>query len=161
MPRRTRSMLVDNTIGKIYTNVSETSGATAANIIAGTALKSSTIQPIKSTTGAVTCVVANNLSGGGIAFATAGLLTRVTLSAVTAPKGQSIIVLLKTGSASYTSLTQVASVQLGTLATTATTTTAPFPINIAAGQYLYFDISQVGTGSPGAGLTIRVDYYLG
>jgi hypothetical protein len=154
-------VLVDNTIGKIYTNVSQTSGATAANIIAGTALKSATIQPIRSTTGPVSCTVAINLSGGGIAFATAGLLTRVTLSAVTAPTGKSIIVLLKTGAAAYTSLTTVASVQLGTNATTATANTAPFPINIAAGQYLYFDISQVGTVSPGAGLTIRVDYYLG
>ena len=159
--RRLRSILVDNTIGKIYTNVADTTSVTPVNLIAGSVLKTvSKPQPIMSSN----IIKANNLGLAGIGpFASVGLITLVTLTAATAPTGLGLVsnggdvsIVLKQGT------TYSTSVIVGTYSLLATFRNTPTvaSISLAVGDYIYVDIIKVGDKTPGKGLTVQLGYYL-
>ena len=154
MARRTRSILVDNTLGKIFTNTDVVTTTDASKLIAGTKIQSSTISASSKTT----AIVAKNIGTGvGIPFANNGLITNVTLSATSACAGQSIIVAIKVGS-TYNTSTTATTVSLPVNSYSASTAAS---VSVQAGQNVYLDITQVGTTKPGVGLSVRLDYYTG
>jgi len=158
MPRRTRSLLIDASLGKIFAGAADSSSATAANLIGGSTLKS---------------IQRNYFTGNTLAKVTNDVATRTTFPAnaiITAvkvmvntapgsyqPTGSSIIVRLKTG-LTYETSTSVGNVSLPALTTSATTATS---IVVVAGHTLYWDIIQVGSTRPGIGLSITPFYYIG
>lgn len=154
MPRRSRSILVDTTIGKIFTNVQSVSAADASNLIAGTQTKRGGFSSPKTQTTRLT----SNLGGkSGFYFPVSGVVTEVSLTSVIAPKGAAVQVNLKRGT-TYESSTIVGTYTLAELTTSSTTSTA---ITVSAGDNFYVDIVSVGTTVPGSGLEVRFKYYLG
>jgi len=151
MPLRTRSLLMDNTIGKIYTNVGATSEVNSSKLIAGTALKSYVLSSKAATR------VASNLSGTGFPFSSNGLIQTLTLSVSTAPVGASIIVALKKGTAYANSTTS----GTANIASGQKTGNTSISLNVSAGEFIFFDVTQVGSTSSGNKLSIRLDYFLG
>ena len=153
---RTRSMLIDSSLGKIFTNVDTITNASAANLIAGSVVKTTTIPQ---GTGTTACKIALNI-GSGISFRVKALLILATAIVKVAPKGQSLIVTVKKGSTGYATATIQTTIIIapGTL----TATTGDISISIDAGDYLYFDVTQVGTSAgAGTGLSVTYSYYLG
>lgn len=163
MTRRIRSMLLDVGLGKIFTGAIASSSATAANLIAG-----STIKSIQRNFGssATTAKVTSNVVTSTL-FSSNALITSVLVKINTSgvgsgaayyqPAGSSIIVTLKTG-LTYATSTSVGTVSLPALTTSATTVTS---ISIVANNTLYWDITQVGSTKPGIGLSITPFYYIG
>jgi len=154
MARRTRSILVDGTIGKIFTNVISVSNANSTNLIAGTLQKSGGFSIPNSQSARIT----NNLGGkNGFNFATTGVVTEVSINSVIAPKGSGIQINLKRGT-TYATSTVVGTYTLAELQTTSTTVTS---ITVASGDSLYVDITSVGTVVAGTGVSVKFKYYLG
>jgi hypothetical protein len=151
MPLRTRSLLMDNTIGKIYTNVGATSEVNSSKLIAGTSLKSYVLSSKTATR------VANNLSGTGFPFTSTGLIQKLTLSVSNAPVGASIIVALKKGT-DYANSTTSATANI---ASGVRTGNSSISLSVSAGEFIFFDVTQVGSTSSGQKLSIRLDYFLG
>jgi hypothetical protein len=152
--RRSRSILIDSTLGKIFTNTNSTVVTDPSKLIAGTKIRSSTVSASSKTTTAIT----NNMGTGvGIAFPTGGLITSVTLSVSSAATGRSIVVAIRVGS-SYASSTVSTSVSLSTSTLKATSTVS---VAVQEGQYVFLDITQVGSIKAGSGLSVRLDYYTG
>jgi hypothetical protein len=158
MPRRTRSLLIDASLGKIFAGAADTASATAAHLVAGTRLKS------------ILCKFGSRLFRASlkndvitsVPFPDNAVITAVkimvnTLQASYMPTGCSIIVRLKTG-LTYATSTSVGNVSLPALTTSATTATS---ISIPAGYTLYWDIIQVGSAKAGTGLSITPFYYIG
>lgn len=148
---RTRSVLIDNTLGRIFRNVTSVSSASAANLIAGLKLESSAIAAARRTTARPTL----NLGNSGIFFVGGGLINLVNLSAATAPAGQPIIVRLRVG-VDYESSTENSQYQL-----LGTTANFPVTITVPAGHSVFFDIVQVGSVKAGAGVGVRLSFYRG
>ena len=158
MTRRTRSLLIDASLAKIFSGAADSSSATAANLVAGSTLRS--IQRNFGTSG-TTAKVQNNIITS-VPFPSNVLITSVKVMVNTSPgsyqpTGSSIIITLKTG-LTYATSTSVGNVSLPALTTSATTATS---ISIAAGYTLYWDIIQVGSTRPGIGLSITPFYYIG
>jgi hypothetical protein len=154
MTRRTRSILVDSTTGKIFTNVTATGDANSSNLIAGTLQKSGGFSIPNSQSARIT----NNLGGkNGFNFSTAGVVTEVSINSVIAPKGTGIQINLKRGT-TYATSTVVGTYTLAELQTTSTTVTS---ITVASGDSLYVDITSVGTVVAGTGVSVKFKYYLG
>lgn len=153
MPR-TRSILIDNTLGKIFTNVGSSTSTDSSKLIAGTKLQSyTTAANTKSTT-----VVARNIGiATGVPFPNNGLIVSGRLSISVAPLGRAINVDIKVGS-TYATSTVAATISLPINTLTALTNLA---ITIQSGQFLFFDVTQVGNIRPGAGLSIKLDYFTG
>lgn len=153
--RRSRSLLIDTTIGKIFTNTPSIQAADASKLIAGTKIASASISTSRGTTAKIT----KNLSGNafGIRFPSGGLITSVTITASVAPVGRSIIIVVKAGT------TYDNSVQIFTdeLASTFTRRVVPVALTIPIGSNVYVDITQVGIAKPGAGVGIQFSYYAG
>jgi len=150
MPR-TRSLLMDNTIGKIYTNVGATSEVNSSKLIAGTSLKSYLISSKVSTK------VASNLSGTGFPFTSNGLIQSVSLSVDTAPTGSSIVVALKKGTA-YANSTTIATANIASGQKLGNTSVG---VSVSSGEFIFYDVTQVGSLSSGGKLSLRLDYFLG
>jgi hypothetical protein len=158
MPRRTRSLLIDASLGKIFAGASDSLSATAANLIGGSTLKS--IQRNFGTSGILAKVTNDVITR--TPFPANAIITAVKVMVNTAPgsyqpTGSSIIITLKTG-LTYATSTSVGDVSLPALTTSATTATS---ISILAGYTLYWDIIQVGSIRPGIGLSITPYYYIG
>lgn len=159
MTRRTRSILIDSTLGKMFTGAADASTATAANLIAGSTLKN--IQLNYGTNVTTAKVVTNAFKN--ITFPSNALITSVkvmidTKNFVSAqPKGSSIIITLRTG-LTYETSTSVGTVSLAALTTSQTTITS---ISIAADSILFADITQVGSTRAGAGLSYTPYYFMG
>lgn len=149
---RTRSMIVDNTIGRIFRNVATVSQANASNLIAGTKIESAIIS---STSKAATRPTLNLGNGKGIFFAGGALITQLQLSAGTPPTGTPIIVRLRVG-ATYATSTEIDQYQLSTRSVTHTVT-----ISVPAGSSVFFDIVQTGSIKPGVGFAVRLNFYRG
>jgi hypothetical protein len=165
MTRRTRSILMDTTLGKIFTGAADTSTATAANLIAGTTLRSTQRNfGISSTVVALKLNVITSLPFPANAFITSvkvkvnDMYPINSASAIRCqPAGSSIIVTLKTG-LTYETSTSAGNVSLPALTTSATTVTS---IVVVAGYTLYWDIIQIGSTRAGTGLSITPFYYIG
>jgi hypothetical protein len=154
MPR-TRSLLIDNTLGKIFTNTDTTAAADASKLIAGTKLVSASIVANKS----VIAKVTNNLSGNpqGVRFVSGGLVTAVIMSAATASTGRAIAFTFKVGT-TYETATTLGTDQLNV---TVTRKNAAVAWTIPAGSSIYVDITQVGNVRPGAGVGVQFNFYAG
>lgn len=153
MPR-TRSILIDNTVGKIFTNVGSSASTDSSKLIAGTKLQSYTYSASRSST----TVVARNIGiATGVPFPNNGLIASGTLSISSVPTGRAINVDVKVGS-TYATSTVATTISLPINTFTATSNLA---ISIQSGQFLFFDVTQVGNIRPGAGLSIKLDYYTG
>lgn len=154
MAQRIRSILVDNTLGKIFTGANTVSNASAANLIAGTQKLVKTF----ASGVAVNTKVANNLTAGsGLLIGNNGVLVSVTLMAVTAPLGSNISVNLKKGSA-YASSSIVGTYTLSPGSNLTYYTTA---ISFLATDNFFIDITQVGSVKSGVGFSIQLGYYSG
>jgi hypothetical protein len=154
MATRTRNFLIDNTLGKVFTNVKSVFTAGPANLIAGTKLLTKSI-----TTSAATQVrPTKNLSNVGFYFPTDSLVTSGTLKFTRVPSGGSNILRFKMGQ-SYSTATVI----LDNVVVAAKTPNFNFTLNttVPAGNYIYVDIVAAGTtlSLAGAGLSISVNYY--
>jgi hypothetical protein len=156
MTRRTRSMLLDASLGKIFTNTNQIAPNDPSKLIAGTKLSSSTINSLPK--GAI-AKVTKNLSGNpsGIKFTSGGLVTAVIISAVSAPKGRGIIFQIRVGS-TYETSTVIDTEELEDSVKTKTVNVA---WSIPAGNNLYVDIIQVGNIKAGATVSLQFNYYTG
>jgi hypothetical protein len=154
MPR-TRSLLIDNTLGKIFTNTGTVQAADASKLIAGTKLVSASITSNKG----IVAKVTNNLSGNpqGIRFVSGGLVTSVVISAAVASTGRAIAFTFKVGT-SYETATTLGTDQLNA---TVLRKTASVSWTIPAGSSIYVDITQVGNVKPGSGVGVQFSYYAG
>ena len=159
MTRRTRSILIDATLGKMFTGAADTSTATAANLIAGSTLKNIQLNYGTNVTNAK--VVTNAFKN--IAFPSNAIITSVkvmvdTKNATAAQAaGSSIIITLRTG-LTYATSTSVGTVSLAASTTSQTTITS---ISIAADSILFADITQVGSTKAGRGLSYTPYYFIG
>ena len=153
---RTRSVLIDNTLGRIFRNVTSSASGTAANLIAGSKIESAAITSGTRTVARPT----NNIGNGkGIFFAGGALITSINLTARGAPVGyinaNSIVTRVKVG-ASYETAESVGDYALQTKSITTSTA-----ITVNAGHSVYFDIIQVGSIKPGTGFGVRLNFYRG
>lgn len=156
MTRRTRSFLIDNTLGKVFTGVTGTADSTPDKLIAGTKLLVKSLATNKS----VQVVPIRNLGVGTPGMylsASNSLVTRIDLSVSQTATGNSIIIRVRKGT-SYDTSEIISDYELPALAGTVGFNTA---INVASTETLYFDIAQSGSTRRGAGLSIRVSYYTG
>jgi len=159
MTRRTRSILIDATLGKMFTGAADTSTATAANLIAGSTLRNTQINYGTNVTAAK--VVTNAFKT--LTFPSNALITSVKVSIDTKNStaaqsiGSSIIITLRTG-LTYATSTSVGTVSLAALTTSQTTIIS---ISIAADSSLFADITQVGSTKPGRGLSYTPYYFMG
>jgi hypothetical protein len=150
---RTRSLLIDNTIGKIFTNTSTVQAADASKLIAGTKLLTASVTTSRSTVAKIT----NNLSGNpiGIKFTTGGLVTGITLTAATAATGRTINFTFKVGPTYATST--VVGTNFLNIAQTSKIEVVGWTVPV--GNSIYIDITQVGNIKPGAGVGVQLRYY--
>jgi hypothetical protein len=154
--RRTRSILVDATLGKIFTNTTSVQAADASKLIAGTKIASAAIASVPKTAPAK---VVKNLAGTatGIRFSAGGLVTGVIITAATASVGRSILFDIKMGT-SYETATVVSSQELPVGMKSKTVSVS---LTVPAGSSLYVDVTQVGNIKPGVGLGMQFNYYAG
>ena len=164
--RRIRSILVDNALGKVFTNVDDSAIIDASNVIAAPVMK--TYQWSPASTSAKT-IVAKNIGGGtGINFPGGALLKKITLTAVVAPKGDPINVVVKKGTSYATSIIigginesiNYYSLFASTLNPPGSkTSTYPLEVTLAAGDSIFIDIIKVGTTYSGAGFGFQLGYF--
>lgn len=155
MTRRTRTFLLDNTLGKIFTNVQSITDAGADKLIAGTKLLVKRV----SAGAKVQAIPTINLGGGmGILLSpNAALLTQVELRLTTTTAGQSLIIELRKG------VSLADSVGLGTFELDIGVRSAVYAVahQIQPSEYLYVNIIQSGSVRRGAGLSVQLSYYAG
>lgn len=149
MATRTRSILVENTIGKIFNGVVTISQGDASKLIAGT--KPLTTKRTQGGSGKV----ALNIGGDGTLFIGPALLTSVTVTSKVASPTQNTVITIKLGT-SYANASNVVTVTLPTGAKAATTSNT---VTIPAGNYLYWDITSAGYGTKL--VTVNYTYYSG
>lgn len=155
MTRRTRSMLVDASIGKIFTNTNQITPTDPSKLIAGTRLQSASIASSKS----ATARVVNNLSGkvDGLKFISGSVIASIIISAAKPPEGLSILFTFKVGT-SYETSTVIATDNLPSMNIRKTVLTG---WTIPAGSSIFVDITQVGSIKTGNGVGIQFNYYAG
>jgi hypothetical protein len=151
---RVRSVLIDNTIGRIFRNTTSVGTATAANLIAGNKLESAAIIASKK---AIVRPALNIGNGAGMYFAGGAIVNLFQLTVSTAPVGSSIVITAKLGLSYDTS----AVVGTYTLPALSNSYSYPVAVSVPVGQSLYFDINEAGSVKPGAGLGIRANFYRG
>ena len=158
---RTRGILHDNTSGRLYANVTTTLGSTADMLIAGK--RQSTLSlTLKSPGTAISAVTATQ----GSPFNTTGIFKNISykwlnaagVSANTAaPQGSSANVALRR--VSSTGVSSSTTYELPALAANGVISSTTIAIN--AGDTFYWDVINVGKASPGQGLIILADYFIG
>jgi hypothetical protein len=151
---RTRSVIIDNTLGRIFRNTPSVSQATAANLIAGSKIESTSFAAGKK----VVARVLNNIgTGKGLFFPSGGLITSVQLTAATAAFGSLLTLRLRVG-VDYDSSISIQEYQMPNFTKSATFSAA---ITVPIGQSVFFDITQVGSIKPGQGVGARLSFYRG
>lgn len=153
MTRRTRSFLVDNTLGKIFTGVKTTSEGTPDKLIAGTKLSVKTLAGLPK----AIVVPLQTLSGEVWFGANGALITRVEILVNSAPIGQPLIIGLRRGlRTDPAGQVQFATHSLAENSRYASHTVAH---QIPAGQGMWVSVIQSGTFRRAVGLTVRFSYY--
>lgn len=157
---RLRSVLIDCSTGKVYTNVANTRVATTADLIA-TTRKSTLTLAIKPPGIALSTVTASQ----GNLFNTSGNFTNITYkwlnangvaSAASGPTVSAASVVLRKVDVNGNTTTVTYTLPIKTASGTMTTTSIP----ITAGDTFFWDVTNTGNVA-GSGLTIIMDYYLG
>lgn len=151
---RTRSVLIDNTLGRIFRNLTSVQNSTAESVIAGSKLTNKSI-----TGGKAVLKVQQNLGGRGLFVIGGGLLTQIILRLTKAPKGTPAIIRVKRG-ITYASSTTIGDYELPG---SGVSTNITFTVNetLEPGESIYFDVIAIGNISPGTGLTAIIGYYAG
>lgn len=154
--RRTRSLLIDATLGKIFMNTNQVTPSDPSKLIAGTKLQTTIISAPKT----VSPKVANNLglTGTGKKFPNGGLLTQADLKVVAPPLGSSIIVVLRKGD-TYETSEVIATLEI--LSGLTASNSQNLAVTLAPNQAIFMDVSQVGVLRPGKGLSITLRHYSG
>lgn len=153
MPR-IKNFLIDNTLGKVFTNVQNVASANASNLIAGTKLQTKSI----TTRAAVPLRITNQLSNQGILFPTDSLVIGAKLTLAKATTWTTTRLAIRSGT-SYESSTVVE--DNISISANSRIETYTFNISVPAGNYLYIDIidaSPIPTNA-GAGLSITINFY--
>lgn len=155
MTKRTRSVIIDNTSGKIFKDVADTALANASNLIATSRVQ----QAAFTAPGTSICKVVSNIgiSGLGLQFPSGIIIIGVALSVSVEPLGTAIQVRLKQGS-TYGTSTNIGTYQI---ASAASSSTSSINVSVAAGNKIYADVLQVGSIRSGSGLSILITYYAG
>lgn len=158
MTRRTRSILLDGNLSRMFAGISNSTNATPDKIIAGSKPLTS-ITYIKPKSSPLTVVTATK----GTRFASAGMISSITYTfdskspTTASPNGRAVIVRLRKVSSNGTS-TNIANYSLPVNVNSGTITTDT--ISIVAGDSFFWDVIQIGTSRPGSGLFITKTYYL-
>lgn len=157
MPR-VRSVLVDNTIGRIFRNTPTVTQATAVNIIAGSKIETRSL----STSARTVLKVQNNIVPRGILFVGGGVVTQVIMFLSAAPRGGTATIQIRKG------LTYANSVVVGEASitdivpvSTNVTQTVNLSFNVDPGESVFCDVTSVGSISPGSGLRVTLGFYAG
>lgn len=150
---RTRNLLFDGSQGKVFTAVANTASANASNLVAGVMIKSINIPQGSSTTSAK---VATNI-GNGVNFPINALIISLSASVATAPTGKPINITVKKGS-TYAGATQQATLSIPAGSKTANTGVT---ISMTTSDYIFYDVTQVGSPQSGVGLSLSYTYYSG
>lgn len=148
---RVRNFLIDNTIGKVFTNVQNVSAANASNIIAGTKLQSKIISSTASTVMRITKMLGNT----GIYFPSDSLVTTAVIKLSKAATASGTSIGIKVGT-SYTTATLI---NTTSISANAANTTITLNSTVPAGQYMYIDILSVPSAGAGLGFNITVNFY--
>jgi hypothetical protein len=152
MPR-IRKTLIDNTLGKIFTNIQTISSANASNIIAGTKLQSKNLNTGRS----IRLRTINNLGNSGFYFPTDSLLTTVTLRLHQSSKAPTKL-RFRAGSSISSTVIIADNVTIP-----ANTLLITVDINafVDAGNYVYVDITETSpfNSATGYGLGLSLNYY--
>ena len=153
MTRRTRSFLIDNSFGKIFTGVRNTTEGSADKLIAGTKLLNKSITQSKKVTVVPTLNIGNGQ--GLILSASDSLLTQIRISVVAASAGQGVSILVLKGESYETST------QLGTyeLAIGSKLVQHSVSHQISSGERLFVNIVTAGSIRRATGLSITFFYY--
>lgn len=153
MTRRTRSLLIDNTFGKIFTGITKTSEGGADKLIAGTKLLTKSITQNQR----FIVVPTNNLGNGqGLTLSPSeSLLTQIRINVFLASSGQPVIISLLKGT-SYATSTQLETYQL---AAGAKTVSYNVSHQILAGEKIFVNIIQSGSSRRATGLSLNFVYY--
>lgn len=153
MTRRTRSLLIDNTFGKIFTGISKTSDGTADKLIAGTKLLSKSITQSKKSI----VVPSLNLGNGQglILSASESLLTQIKMSVNSASSGQPVTISVLKGE-SYITSTQLSTYEI---AADAKTSVYNVSHQILSGEKIFVDIITSGSSRKATGLSLTFIYY--
>jgi hypothetical protein len=152
MARRTRGLLVDSTLGKVWTSADDVASANSISLIAGTKLQSKVFSQSSTTV----VRAANNLGlGTGTYFPTQTLITSVGLTlSISKNRTANINITVKSSANTYANATSLGTYTITKSNTTQSTATS---LSVAAGSYVYFDLT---TGDPNAqGLSITLNYY--
>ena len=152
MARRTRSILIDATLNRIFTQTDSTTNANAANLIAG--VKMFTKALVSPSAQAAT--YAKNLGNGVVLAGNGGTVANVVLRAYKAPQGGAGIVASIRKGTTYAASTQVTTVTLPSGQLSATLTPS---LSFDAGERIFVDLLQGGTIITGAGFSITFNYY--
>lgn len=156
MARRTRSFIIDNTLGRIFTGAVSVEATTPANLIAGQKSLSKSLTSKNTTPTKVVKNIGNTPVGLTLDGAS-GLVNQVTLTCATPPKGSSIVVVVRKGE-TYDTSSAVATVQLPALMTSsATVVNIPY----STPESFFFDVTQIGSVFRGVGLSVTLTYYAG
>lgn len=155
MTRRTRALLLDNTGGRMFTNVASSAEATADKVIAGTRPQAKVFtQPA-----ARDVFTQQNLGSTtkGLLLSTrASVISRIDLAVTSAPAGGTgIVVRIRVG-ATNTSATNAAEL---TIAPGATSAFQTLNIPVAAGHGVFIDVLSVGTVTKGRGLRVVFTFF--
>lgn len=152
---RTRSVLVDNTIGSIFRNITTVSQAGPSSTIAGAKLTTKSISG-----GSASLKIQNNIGGKGIFLIGGGLITQLIFNIKRTPKGSPVLVWVRKGT-TYLNSTVIGEYTLLESVTASVSQTQSVNINVAPGETMYFDVTQTGSIYPGAGLSVLIGYYAG
>jgi hypothetical protein len=159
MTLRTRNLLIDNTTGTIYTNLTNTAAATKDKIAAGVFPKIHKVTitgPGKN----VVVVTANR----PVNFGREVLINNVSMSvadsrgrvlAAAAPQGNPITVRLRKRTSAGVEST------LGTysIAQNTTTFSSNVSFSIASTDSLFVDVTATGSTKPGLGLSVTISFF--
>ena len=140
--------------GKLLANVVNTTTANATNLVAGNATKTLVVPQGSTST---TVKVATNV-GGGNYFPMKTTITSISAAVLTAPTGTSIKINIKKGTSYAASTLQT------TITIPAGSKTASSVILITLNpntDFVYYDVTQVGSPQSGVGLSVTYTYNTG
>lgn len=159
MTRRTRKFIIDNTVGSIFSNISNSASATKANVTAGPAPK---LKKLSTVRGGKPIVKVNGnkalISKKAVLISNVFLQvtnTRGKEDSLAAPVGGSVTVRLrKVNTSGVETNIQSFSITSGT-----TSSNTISDIEISETESLFADVTSIGTVKTGTGLNIFLTYY--
>jgi hypothetical protein len=152
MARRTRGLLIDSTLGKVWSNIDDVASGNASLLIAGTKLQSKVFSQSSTT---VVRAATNLGLGTGFYFPTQTLITSVGLTlTVSKNRTANINITVKSSADTYANASTLGTYTISKSNSSQSATTS---LSVAAGSYVYFDLT---TGDANAqGLSITLNYY--